>query len=262
MIFLRTQCGRSFSSSQRPNDLDVAAKGAGSPSWFRSFGHPTVFSIANDDGSSQPIAALDVNVVIDLAEGDRPTSERLTADWTRSAVRLAITDQVLLEVDDQSDEVLRSRHRRFASSLPRLHADASRWKPLLYEMRAKLANPTKYDDDLHHAAKAAAGGARWLVTRDGEFARTCAKTIKEVADLEVVSPGEFLVAADALIRHDTYRPTDLHGSSVQLRSVRPGEFEAVAQAFVNHNLFCWRRGALHMAGQDLDKERQLALGPF
>jgi len=200
--------------------------------WLRDFGHPTLFSILPDQ-TARPIAALDVNIVIDLAAGASTTSDRLTAEWMRNAVLLAVTDEVLLEIDTQQDVLLRKRHRRYASGLSKLHADTIRWENLFREMQQQIPNADKFQADLRHAARAAAGGARWFVTRDGRFERACAKIVKAVADVEVVSPGEFLVAVDALVRGDMYRPTDLHGSSLQLRNLEPGEFEAAVQAFVN-----------------------------
>lgn len=201
--------------------------------WFRSFGHPTLFSVVRDD-ADRPIAAVDTNIVIDLADSTSATTERLHAEWAQNTVQFAITDQVLIEIDRQDDATTRTQHRRRATRLSQLTVQESRWKHLHNELQERISNSAKFDDDLRHAAMAAAGGARWLVTHDGEFKRACAAPVKAVTDVEIVSPGELLLALDAIVRDDTYRPTDLYGSSLELRTVTSAEFEAIARAFVNH----------------------------
>lgn len=225
--------------------------------WFRDFGHPTLFSVFRVD-SELPIAALDANVVIDLAEGKPATTDPLMADWMRSEVRIAITDEVFLELDKKQDAELRARNRRYASGLLRLHADEGTWKPLFATLKASVRNPEKFDADLRHVARAAAGGARWFVTWDDNFRRACATTAKQVADIDVVTPGELLLAIDSLVQDGTYRPTDLSGSSLQFRDIRPGELDDVAREFVNERegeSLARLRKELHRAATGVPKRR-------
>lgn len=200
--------------------------------WFRDFGHPTLFT-ANIGPAELPVAALDANIVIDLADGVPTTSECLRAPWIANAVQLAVTEQVYVEIDRQADGEIRQRHRAAADSHAHLPVDHVTQQTLLEQVHAQIANPRRYDGDLRQAAAAAAAGARWLVTRDGRFERACASTIKVVLDLDVVSPGELLAALDAWVSDDTYRPTDVNGSSVELTRVSSGTVDDLAAAFVN-----------------------------
>ena len=202
--------------------------------WFRDFGHPNLFS-ALPDQDDRPVAAVDANIVIDLADAvQTTTSKALTAEWLLNAVHLGVTDQVLLEIDKQQDTDRRTANRNFASwHFLQLQASHEIWVPLHEGIRNAVDNPERYDSDLKHVARAAAGGARWLITRDTEFQRACSEAVREVADLEVVTPGEFLLIADKLVRDDTYRPADFAGSSLEIRGLQGGEFDSLARVFLN-----------------------------
>lgn len=200
--------------------------------WVRDFGHPTLFSVVADN-DTRPVAALDANIVIDVANEVTSTLEVLQASWLQNSVRFAVTDQVLVEIDRQEDSHLRARNRRTAQSFDRLHVDAKVSELLLDHLKSVVPNPSKFDQDLRHAAFAASCGARWLITRDADFQRACADVVKAVTDVAIVTPGQFLVDVDADIRDDTYRPADLAGSSLEFRALSAHEFEAAARAFVN-----------------------------
>jgi rRNA-processing protein FCF1/GNAT superfamily N-acetyltransferase len=201
--------------------------------WFRDFGQPTLFSAATGD-SDRPIAVVDTNVVIDLANGFETTSRALGAEWLQNAVQLAITEQVLLEIDQQEDSQKRKESRNSAlSRFSQLQATPEIWMPLFDEMRSCLGTVARYDSDLKHAARAAAGGARWLVTRDSAFQSACSDIVRTVANLDLVTPGELLIGVDAFVRHDSYRPVDFAGSSLELRRLVAGEIDALSRAFVN-----------------------------
>ena len=200
--------------------------------WYRDFGHPNLLTMTAAE-FEQPIAALDSNIVIDLADGANSNAETMSANWIRNAIRTAVTDQVFLELDTQADPTVRNRHRRYASGLAKLDADLGKWEQHLDQFRSALPNPDRFDGDLRHAAMAVAGGARWLVTRDGRFSRPCRDVIRDTCGLEVVSPGEFLLAVDALVRDDSYRPADLAGSSLRIREATTADLEMLSSEFLN-----------------------------
>lgn len=200
--------------------------------WYRDFGHPNLLTLTATD-FEQPIAALDTNIVIDLAAGANSNAEAMSVEWIRNAVRTAVTDQVFIELDTQADPDIRNRHRRYAAGFAKLDANSAAWEQHLAQFRAALPNPDRVDGDLRHAAMAVAGGARWLVTRDGRFSRPCREVIRATCGLEVVSPGEFLLAVDALVRDDSYRPADLAGSPLRIREATPADLEALSGDFLN-----------------------------
>jgi hypothetical protein len=63
--------------------------------WRRDFSHPTLFTA--EPIKDRPVAALDVNIVIQMADSVPDVVEPLLSDWIQNAVELAVTDEVVHE---------------------------------------------------------------------------------------------------------------------------------------------------------------------
>lgn len=201
--------------------------------WWRDFEHPNLFTLAADE-DKRPIAALDANIVIDLADGADTPSAALADDWIDGAVRIAVTDEVVVEIDRHDDPIVREAHKRAAGDYSRLAGPPGAWKAMDAEITTRLGDgAAPYSKDIRHVAKAAAGGARWFITRDDRFRLACASATKELADVEVVSPSAFVVALDQYLREDEYRPVDLEATDVEARALDPAELDLAARVFVN-----------------------------
>lgn len=201
--------------------------------WWRDFGHPTLFSYLAH-GDERPVAALDANIVIDLSDGANTNSRFLAADWVSSASRLAVTDEVYIELERHDRAEVRIRHKRFAAGLDQLSSTPTVWRGLEAAVAERLGvRAAGYAADLRHAAKAAAAGARWLVTRDDRFRRACGVEIVDAWGLSVVSPSAFVLELDQRARGELYRPADLAGSNIEIRTLEPQELDSAARAFVN-----------------------------
>lgn len=200
--------------------------------WYRSFGNPTLLSASTNPGDL-PVAALDTNIVVDLADGTPGVADRLNSEWTQNTAGIGITDHVLVEINRHEDPAVRAHRRRVASSLQKLDANEERWRTMLHELQTAHPDSARFEDDFIHAAKAASAGAKWLVTRDGCFSRAHKETIRSICHIEVVSPGEYLTSVDRILRGDGYRPSDLAGSALELGTLGPSQFEEAARLFVN-----------------------------
>lgn len=201
--------------------------------WWRDFGHPTLFSsLGNDD--ERPVAALDANVVIDLSDRADTTSRYLSADWVSAACRLAVTDEVYVELEHHDQPGVRVRHKTYAGGLEQLFCPRDVWKAYEAALVDRLgARATGYAADIRHAAKAAASRARWFITRDDKFRRTCGKELLPTWGLNVLSPSSFVLELDRLVRGDMYRPADLAGSEIEIRALGPEELDHAARVFLN-----------------------------
>lgn len=202
--------------------------------WWLYFGQPTLLTMLAD-ADERPVAALDVSVVIDLADGASTSSSVLQQDWLDSFVRLGVTDEVLVELDKHEDDDVRRAHRTYAQRLDHLHADRNLWQRLLAEIHTAVGAGAArgYASDLRHVARAAAAGARWFVTRDGRFARACGSKVNGVVPIRILDPHEFAFEVDHSSRSDSYRPADLEGTDVVVRTVAPGELDLLARTFTN-----------------------------
>jgi GNAT superfamily N-acetyltransferase len=240
-IFL--ECRRDFDASKMWPKLGFVPVGEragrsieGRPltAWWRDFGWPTLFTVLAES-DPRPVAALDANVVIDLADAASTPALRLRDDWVSGAIRLAVTDETLIEIDRQQDAAFRVPHKQFAAGLDRLTTNED-WLSLEADLVSRLgARASAFRNDIRHVARAANGGARWFVTRDEKFRRACRDVVTTATDLDVVSPAALLVEVDAIARGDLYRPADLEGTDVIVRDVRHGELDVVTRQFVNQS---------------------------
>lgn len=201
--------------------------------WWKDFQQPNLlWHLAASD--ERPLAAVDANVVIDLADARRTPSAYLRNDWLAAACRLGVTDETYLEFERHDDDAVRRAHKEFARRLEQIQASESVWRPLESSMREELGGRARtYEADLRHAAKAAAGRARWFVTRDEPFRRACEHVVWQICDVRVVSPTGLIREVDQLARGDTYRPADLVGSEIIVRALEALDIDRAAREFAN-----------------------------
>jgi GNAT superfamily N-acetyltransferase/predicted nucleic acid-binding protein len=201
--------------------------------WRRDFGHPDLFSMSAAD-DERPVAALDANIVIDLSDGLSTPSRHLMEDWVGAACRLAVTDEVYVEIERRNVREDRVRHKRHAQGLEQLTPSPETWPMIESSLTARLGERAKaHPGDIRHVAKAAATGARWFVTRDDAFRRACSGVVEEATGVFVVAPAQFALEVDRFARDDQYRPADLAGSEIEIRPLSPDELDDVCRSFVN-----------------------------
>lgn len=213
--------------------------------WWRSFGQPDLFTLAREQ-DDRPVAALDTNLLIRGADGDPEVVEHLLADWLRAEVVFGLVDYSRVEVNRLEDKDLRQAHIRYIDGFEEIGyrsniAEALRTAVL--DALGAAAGP--HLDDILLATRAAAGGARWFVSEDVPFRKTCAAVLKDLAEIEVVSIAEMILSADRLARGELYNGHYLQGTDVQVREVANGEFDGLVRTFINpragESFRSWRR---------------------
>jgi ribosomal protein S18 acetylase RimI-like enzyme len=226
--------------------------------WWRSFGQPDLFSLAreNDD---RPVAALDTNLLIRGSDGAAEVVEHLLADWVQAEVVFGFVDYSLVEINAHEDEEARRRHTRYASGFDELQY-SSDIAETLRSRALEVLGPTgaRHLDDILLATRAAAAGARWFVTEDVPFRVACATALKDVADIDVVSISDMVLAADQLVRGELYHGRYLQGTDIEVRVVTAGVLDDIARTFLNQRvgetLKVWRKH-LHALATDVARTR-------
>ena len=240
--------------------------------WWRSFGQPDLFSLARE-ADSRPVAALDTNLLIRGSDGAPEVVEHLLSDWVRAEVVFGFVDHSLVEINVHEDEGVRQRHIRYSSGFEDLQYP-SRIAEALHVATLDTLGPAAapHIDDILLATRAGAAGARWFVTEDVPFRTGCAIALKDVADIDVVSISEMILAADQLVRGELYQGRYLQGTDIEVREVTTGDLDDIAHTFLNQRagetLKIWRKH-LHALATDVarthlylfcDKGDPVALG--
>lgn len=144
-----------------------------------------------------------------------------------------MTDEVYVEFDRHDTVEVRTAHKGYAKGLEQLAPAPGAWRQLEQALMQRLGRTGEsHSTDCRHAAKAAAAGARWFITRDDRFRRLCGPAVLDVCGLSVVSPTGFVQDLDTLARGELYRPVDLAGSEVSIRRLAAGEIDEAARLFV------------------------------
>lgn len=203
--------------------------------WWRSFGHPDLFTLlAAED--SRPLAVLDACIFFDLvSESPNLVSHALRSDWIVEHARLAVSAHLLQEIHKNPDPKERARERRAAQPLELPSGSDPGWEEFHEKLKARHPDaPASDHDDLIHLSRALAAGADWMVTADNKFARRYAESASGLGGVQLASPAEVVKAIDEIAQSDRYRPTDLAGTAATRREVDGKSLGALAEQFVNH----------------------------
>lgn len=201
--------------------------------WVFDFEHPTLFDDYQDD---RPAAALDHNVFLDLHMGPekRPEGAQsgyLLDDWIGEYVELCVTDEVFGEIDRHDVAIERSAQQRAAMSYRNLSKPGDLWAELVDQV-AELA-PRADGSDHRHVARAAAAGAKYLVSRDGGLLAS-ADLVEQAVGVRVLRPEELIVRLDQLRSDSAYRPVALEGTALSQFSPTHDLHAEVERALLNN----------------------------
>lgn len=203
--------------------------------WYRSFGQPDLFTDLQEQ-DTRPVAVLDACSFYEvIATQPEIHAEQLAADHVGEHARLAVADQLLVEIN-RDKNAARRRERRVAASPLRLASGTTNgWESLLAQLReAHPDAPSTDTDDLTHLAQAMACGAGWLITGDRRFVRRYGKTSARISATQIVSPDQFLRDIDELAHGEQYRPVELADTEVTSQIVDATTLPTLAPDFVNH----------------------------
>jgi ribosomal protein S18 acetylase RimI-like enzyme len=203
--------------------------------WVRDFEPLTLFDDFHDE---RAVAALDHNVFLDLHmdETQRPQGEEsryLLADWIGEYVEFCLTDEVFYEIHKHVDADERAVEQQWASSYRNVSKPNDGWADLVDEI-ATLA-PKTGTADHRHVARAAAAGATYLVSRDGDLL-DAARAIEEALGLVVLPPEGLIVRLDRMRSDDPYQPVALQGTELSQLSPSADMHEELLRALLNHGV--------------------------
>ena len=244
---IRLRCRRDWAASSLWAALDFmpladmpgrSSAGHLVTSWWKDFGHRDLFSYV-PERFGRGLAALDTDVFLDLdmhQRDDAAEESRLALlnDWVLDQVELGVTQEVSTDVNHSADATRRRHNWARIEGFVRIRSDSTAWRrreqQLLDVLPAGLNQHQRAD--VRHVARAAAGGAGFLLTRDEEMLARVRQPAFELFGLRVMRP---LQVAHFLNDHDPgYVPASIQGTAYRRRLVTPDEERRLAAAFVDH----------------------------
>ena len=169
---------------------------------------------------------IDAQIFFDFDEPDSDKSEPskdLLSDFLIDSLNLRITDELLNEINRNSDPNQREKSRNRARNFFPVEPD-----PHLVENFDEILRKILPDDrpnqesDIRQLAKAAASDINTFVTRDQALLKK-AKKISELTRLQVLSPNELIIQLHELSERQSYTPARVSGFSLGWRRLKSGE---------------------------------------
>lgn len=206
--------------------------------WWRDFGHPTLFtqSLTDDDRIS---AAMDTNIVIDLMEDREGSAESagLLADWVLDHARLFITKEVRNELHSSGDVDKRALARDHLARFDPHDGAATDWQEAERALLAALENKPAGDHDardVRHVARAHAAGAAALITQDLEAIAKIAHVARRTLGITLETPGEFVRRLWEQAGNG-YQPVQIHNTNFRAEPVAADQVRELARVFLDHS---------------------------
>lgn len=197
-------------------------------------GHPDLFSSRVD--RSKAIAVIDANIFFDLFSDKEPEETMaLQADWLKEHVELAITKELLNEINRQTDRNVRRQNRAYARSLTTISAD----RESILEVKGNIGDffhrvtSESSKSDVRHLEYAIAGEASFFLTRDGSILKQ-ADEIDKRFGIKIMNPAGFILCIDELLSEVDYRPEKLVGSEIKIRMLGAGDLQGVGKDFLSY----------------------------
>lgn len=204
--------------------------------WWRPLREETLFSHAATELLETKIpVVLDANVLFDLDDDEDRclASQALLADWLLDQLELFVTGEIGHEIDRGGDPARKARSRARASSFLELPCDMKRFDELRIELQP-LFPPVMTDQDrsdLHQLARAIAGDAEYMVTRDGGLLGI-ARQVEEQYGLAILHPTDLILRLDELRDESKYQPSRFKGSEIKIRRLRGDDLGSLDPRFV------------------------------
>jgi predicted nucleic acid-binding protein/GNAT superfamily N-acetyltransferase len=208
--------------------------------WYRSHGHPDLFSRLQESSSSGKVrAVIDANVFIDLyeeggrAEGGRAEeSQALLADWLTDVLELQCTPELRNEIARGEDAKRRKAQWARLTTFPTCSEVAGEQFDRALASVTDLLPPRQRrsdDSDRRQLAWAVAAEAEYFITHD-ELLLAHREQLREQLNLRLLRPVELIRQLDALEREGEYAPARLAGTELRLQMLSAGQEHEVVEA--------------------------------
>jgi hypothetical protein len=180
--------------------------------WWRPIQQLSLLTF-DSEIESVPAAAIDTNVFRDIVEPRKqhgPSIALSEVPWLEDEIELVVTGQLRTEVHKAAKQ-----HPALAGSASRFRELApppELWQPVFEEISASLAATSIEIGDVRHLAQAAAGNAKFFVTRDQPVLEQ-ADLIESRTGLRIVAPAQLLLSIHSEQDERAYRPELLQETS-------------------------------------------------
>ena len=190
-----------------------------------------------DDPETQGTeVVIDTQVLFDFDKPDddesAATSKALRSDFLVDAITIKVTDEMLVDIDRDRDELRRRKYKQKALELLHRHSEGEAFEQIRMALEGILpANSPSEKSDVNHLAKTAALNVAYFVTRDGNLLNA-SDSILKATGVNVVSPTQLILEITAALP-ETATSERVMGDQMQWRRLTSDDRSRVeAPAFL------------------------------
>lgn len=203
--------------------------------WFFDFGNQDLFSV-NHISDTKFNVLLDANILIklrDLSEDYFDEINALTADWLVDEVEYFYAQEMLNEINRDSNKVRASLTRKFVNQFKEARFIPNERDQILKEISGFLLGMTPNDiSDKNQLAECIASHIDCFVTGDKNILSYSDK-IFEKYSIKVLSPSELILHIDQLKNKQNYNSVRLAGANYETRNIESSDISNLTNLFIS-----------------------------
>lgn len=167
-------------------------------------------------------AVVDAQIFFDFYESESDTalpSKALLSDFLIDTLNLWVTDELLVEIDRNSNSRERENSRKRAYDFQHILYEPE--LAIYFETILRTLLPSRTNNqisDIRHLAKTAASDASTFVTRDRTLLNH-AEDIRNIVDFNVLSPTQLIITAHELSEKNKGELSRISGTQVSWRQL-------------------------------------------
>ncbi|MTJ08022.1 MULTISPECIES: GNAT family N-acetyltransferase [unclassified Anabaena] len=212
--------------------------------WWLDYGHHSLLTnLAYQQTVSKLCVAIDANIFFDLVDNEKfdeegKESKVLISDWLEAEIKLCLTDEILNEINRNSDSIQRGKLRAATSHFTLLPSAQEEFDKVCQNIRKFFPNKMTSSDasDLRQIARVITSqiNAPYFITRDKRLLGIEEEIYQEF-NLTIIHPIDLVLKLDQLRRENEYQPELLGGTNIIEKRIQSGEIDSIIDLFLAYS---------------------------
>ncbi|MFV8269501.1 GNAT family N-acetyltransferase [Flavobacterium sp. GT2N3] len=206
--------------------------------WFYDFGNQDLFSAIHVSDSKFNVL-LDANILIklrDIKDDEINEIQALNADWLVDEVDYFYAQEMLNEINRDSDKARADSTRKFISKYKDARFIPEEKNVIYGELEKFLSGKSANDiSDKNQLSECITSGIDCFITTDKEIL-SASDEVHELYSVRVLTPSEFILHIDQLKNKDNYNSVRLAGANYETKSIESSDINQLAGLFISKEL--------------------------
>src|ERR1700757_2494161 len=207
--------------------------------WFFDFGNLDLFSSTHLSDSKYNVL-LDASIIVklrDIKEDENNEIQTLNADWLCDEVEYFHAQEMLNEINRDTDQVRANTTRQFISRFKEARFVPEERDSVYKELEQFLLGKSENDiSNKIQLAECITSGIDCFVTSDKEIL-TASEKIFELYSVKVLTPSELILHIDQLKNKPNYKSVRLAGANYESKNIESSDISQLTDLFLSkeHN---------------------------